>query len=298
MNTRDLEAFLAVVEAGSIMGASARLNLTQPGITRRIQVLEESLGVTLLDRQSKPLKPTADGVRAYEHGRRILGVLEDLKTDFSTDGDIRGEFRVGITPYLSESALSAPLDRLRNEFANLTICVVAGWPEQLLEKMRRGEIDAAAFYAPEGVDPTHEFEGHALGVQPLVIVAPKTAALKSPAALRDLSGFPWVLNQDGCGIRSVIRRRFDQEGLTLRIGIEALSSDLRLSLVARGLGLTLSTKRAIADSSFRRKLATVNVPGFEPKVGAWIIHRPAVGRLASPIRCFQNALSETLMASG
>lgn len=44
MNTHDLVAFVAVVETGSIVAASARLNLTQPGVTRRIQNLEEMLG--------------------------------------------------------------------------------------------------------------------------------------------------------------------------------------------------------------------------------------------------------------
>ena len=61
MNTHDLVAFVAVVETGSIVAASARLNLTQPGVTRRIQNLEEMLGAQLLDRLSKPLKPTAAG---------------------------------------------------------------------------------------------------------------------------------------------------------------------------------------------------------------------------------------------
>ena len=72
MNIHDLEAFVAVVETGSIVAASARINLTQPGITRRIQNLEDSLGIALLDRQSKPLRPTAAGREAYEHGRRGL----------------------------------------------------------------------------------------------------------------------------------------------------------------------------------------------------------------------------------
>ncbi|TIP36087.1 MAG: LysR family transcriptional regulator, partial [Mesorhizobium sp.] len=79
MNIHDLEAFVAVVETGSIVGASARLNLTQPGVTRRVQNLEERLATPLLDRQSKPLKPTASGREAYEHGRRVLRSLEDLK---------------------------------------------------------------------------------------------------------------------------------------------------------------------------------------------------------------------------
>jgi DNA-binding transcriptional LysR family regulator len=288
MNIRDLEAFLAVIEAGSIMAASARLHLTQPGVSRRVQVLEETLGVTLLDRQSKPLKPTAEGLRTYEHGRRILGVMEDLKAGFSPDGEIGGEFRVGITPYLSEVALSAPLDRLRSEFPNLTLNVSVGWPEQLLEKMRRSEIDTAAFCSPEGVEPTEGYEGYAVGVQSLVVVAPKKAKLSSSVTLRDLSHFHWILNQDGCGIRSVIRRRFEQERLALRIGIEALSSDLRMSLVARGLGLTLSTKRAFAESPFRAELRTVKVEDLHPRVGAWIIHRPALGRLTRPVDCFKD----------
>jgi DNA-binding transcriptional LysR family regulator len=59
MNIHDLEAFVAVVETGSIVGASARLNLMQPGVTRRVQNLEERLGAALLDRQSKPLKLTS-----------------------------------------------------------------------------------------------------------------------------------------------------------------------------------------------------------------------------------------------
>src|SRR5215470_1587084 len=110
MNTHDLEAFIAVVETGSIVAASARLNLTQPGVTRRIQNLEDRLGTALLDRQSKPLRPTSSGREAYEHGRRVLRSLEDLRVSLSPSGDIQGEFRLGIMPYLSDAALAFPLD--------------------------------------------------------------------------------------------------------------------------------------------------------------------------------------------
>ena len=61
MNTRDLQAFVAVVESGSMVRAAERLHLTQPGLTRRVQNLETMLGVELLERQSKPLKPSAAG---------------------------------------------------------------------------------------------------------------------------------------------------------------------------------------------------------------------------------------------
>src|SRR5207253_11320604 len=105
MNTHDLVAFVAVVETGSIVAASARLNLTQPGVTRRIQNLEEMLGTELLVRLSKRLKPTAAGRQANEQGRRVLRMLADLRSGVAADGHVLGEFRMGISPTQLDSGL-------------------------------------------------------------------------------------------------------------------------------------------------------------------------------------------------
>src|SRR3984885_13166450 len=296
MNTRDLEAFLAVVETGSIVGASMRLHLTQPGVSRRIQSLEERLGVALLDRQSKPLKPTAAGRETYAHGRRMLGVLDDLKTGLSPEGVVSGEFRLGISPYLSEVGITTLADRLRDSFPDLTLRITTGWPEQLLEQLRHSEIDVAAFCLPDGMNPPTEIEADALDVQPLFVAASHSLELPSSVMLQDLSPFPWIINQDGCGFRSVIQRRFEQENLPLRIGIEALSSDLRLSLVARGPGTTLATRAAIENSPLRDALRIIPVPDFEPRVRAWIVRRPPVGRLVRPIECLTSALEAAIDA--
>jgi DNA-binding transcriptional LysR family regulator len=296
MNTRDLEAFLAVVETGSIVGASARLHLTQPGVSRRIQNLEQRLGVALLDRQSKPLKPTAAGRETYAHGRRMLGVLDDLKTGLSPKGVVSGEFRLGISPYLSEVGTTILAEKLRGSFPDLMLRITTGWPEQLLEQLRRSAIDVAAFCLPEGINPPTEIEADALDIQPLFVAGSRSLKVPSPATLQDLSALPWIINQDGCGFRSVLQRRFEQEHLSLRIGMEALSSDLRLSLVARGLGITLATRFAVESSPLRKALRIIPVPNFEPRVRAWIVRRPPVGRLVRPIACLTNALEAALDA--
>jgi DNA-binding transcriptional LysR family regulator len=296
MNTRDLEAFLAVVETGSIVGASVRLHLTQPGVSRRIQSLEERLGVALLDRQSKPLKPTAAGRETYEHGRRMLRVLDDLKTGLSPKGVVSGEFRLGISPYLSEVGITTLADRLRSSFPDLLLRITTGWPEQLLEQLRRSEVDVAAFCLPDGMNPPTEIEADALDIQPLFVAASPSLDLPSPATLQDLAPFPWIFNQDGCGFRSAIQRRFEQEQVPLRIGIEALSSDLRLSLVARGLGITLATRAAVESSPLRGVLQIIPVQDFEPRVRAWIVRRPPVGRLVRPIACLTSALEAAIDA--
>jgi DNA-binding transcriptional LysR family regulator len=294
MNTRDLEAFIAVVETGSIVAASARLNLTQPGVTRRIQNLEDRLGSTLLDRQSKPLKPTASGREAYEQGRRVLRSLEDLKVTLSPNGEIQGELRLGIMPYLSDGALALPLDRLRSEFPRLTLRITSGWSPRLVERVSRSELDAAALCLADGVAPPDDLIGDDLGTQSVLLVAARDLGVPKPATLAQLSRFPWVMNESGCGFRAFIRQRFEAVRLPFQVGIEALSADLRMSLVARGHGIGIVTPAAFANSPWRKAIEVVDCPEFTPHVRSWMLHRPPAGRLSRPLAVFRDALIAAL----
>lgn len=296
MNTHDLVAFVAVVETGSIVAASSRLNLTQPGVTRRIQNLEEMLGAQLLDRLSKPLKPTTAGYEAYEQGRRLLRMLDDLKSGVAGDGVVRGEFRLGLTPFLSEAGLSGPLDAVRAEFPALAVRVVSGWSPQQLERVCRNELDAAAICLPDGAVPPADLVADDLGAQPVVFVVARDTKIPSSVDLKRLSQMSWVINQDGCGFRDTLKRRFDAEHLPFNIAVEALDSELRLSLVARGLGVGLVTPIALKRSAVRHKLKPVRTPGFNPAVRAWIVHRAPAGRLARPIKLFRDGLDRELQA--
>lgn len=296
MNTHDLVAFVAVVETGSIVAASARLNLTQPGVTRRIQNLEEMLGAQLLDRLSKPLKPTAAGYEAYEQGRRVLRMLDDLKSGVANDGVVRGEFRLGLTPFLSESGLTAPLDAVRAEFPALAVRVVSGWSPHQVERVSRNELDAAAICLPDGASPPTDLVGDDLGAQPVVFVVARDTKLPKSVDLECLSRMSWVINQDGCGFRDALKRHFDAAHLAFNVAVEALDSELRLSLVARGLGVGLVTPVALNRSALRNKLKRVPVRDFNPAVRAWMVHRPPAGRLAQPIKVFRDALDRELQA--
>jgi DNA-binding transcriptional LysR family regulator len=294
MNFRDLEAFVAVVETGSIVAASARLNLTQPGVTRRIQNLEDGLAAALLDRQSKPLRPTAAGREAYEHGRRVLRSLDDLRAGVAPGGEVQGEFRLGIMPYLSEAALAEPFDRLRREFPKLTLRITSGWSPRLVEQVARSELDAAALCLTDGMRPPEELVGDELGTQSVLLVAAHSLGVPRPARLADLAQFPWVMNETGCGFRTFLRQRFDAARLPFRVAVEALGADLRLSLVARGLGIGIMTPAAFADSVWRDQVEVIDCPEFRPQVRAWLLHRPPAGRLARPIAVFREALAEGL----
>src|SRR6185312_13879853 len=258
MNTRDIEAFVAVVETGSIVAASARLHLTQPGVTRRIQSLEERLGAVLLDRQSKPLKPTAAGREAYELGRGVLRSVADLDAGLAPGGEPSGEFRIGITPFLAQVALGTPVDRLRAAYPRLYLRISAAWSPALLARIAESRIDAAAVFLPETVEPPEDHLARVLlGAERVIVVASPALGLPPQASLQELSRYPWVVNQDGCGFRQALHRALEATRLPFEVAGEALGPDLQLSLIARGMGLGMATRSILDLSPLRDEVQIV-----------------------------------------
>lgn len=297
MNTRDIEAFLAVVDTGSIVGAAARLHLTQPGITRRVQNLEQTLGLDLLDRQSKPLKPTAAGREAYALGRRVVASVDDLKSGLKPDSPPTGDFRVGLTPFLNESAVADPFDRLRELYPQLTLRISSGWSADLTAQLKEGRLDACGIFVPTGMEPPETLSRDHLGTLPALVVAGKSLGLPAKVTLQDIARLPWVLNQDGCGFRRVMRRALELEHLPFNIAVEVMSPELRLSLVARGLGLGITTRSALGSSPLQSEIQVLDVDGFDATFHGWLVHRPPAGRLAKPIACLVEGLSTAFQIS-
>src|SRR3954447_12001630 len=77
----ELRSFCVAAEAGSLGRAALRLNVSQPALSKRLQILERLAGVGLLDRSSRGVKLTPAGRRLYEESRRLLeqaSALEDV----------------------------------------------------------------------------------------------------------------------------------------------------------------------------------------------------------------------------
>ena len=93
----DLQAFVAVVEAGSFTAAGERLGTAKSAVSRRISGLEERLGVQLLRRTTRTLNLTDTGQSFYEHAARILADLDEAESAAQQDhGELRGTLRVAL----------------------------------------------------------------------------------------------------------------------------------------------------------------------------------------------------------
>src|SRR5438477_59826 len=90
-----LTAFLAITDAGSLVGAARKLGRSPPAVTRILNLLEADLGVRLVARTTRSLALTDAGLRLAEHARRLLGDFDEAMHDVAGEGAApRGRLRV------------------------------------------------------------------------------------------------------------------------------------------------------------------------------------------------------------
>lgn len=296
MNLHDLQAFVAVIDGGSVGAAAARLRLTQPAVTRRLQALETNLGVKLLDRDTRPPRLTADGRAVLDAARKLIRGVDELKASVAADAAPSGELRLGITPGVGDLALGKPIGALRREFPDLALRLHSPWSNELLVKLRAGTIDAAAVLLPSGRGPPPDLVGTAIGGDRVQVVAARRARFPARPCLADLAGQAWVLSPEGCHYHTSISRAMARANLPFRVAVDLFGPELQLALVAEGIGLGLLPQRVIARSRHRRALAPLDVSDFGIDVDIWVLHRPQLGRLAPAVARFRDALAEGLAA--
>lgn len=298
MNLQDIQAFVAVAETGSVNRAAARLSLTQPATTRRIQSFEAAMGgAPLFNRAVKPAVLTAFGHHVLELCRHVLVAVAELEASATGAADPTGELRIGIAHGLGEMVLTAPLESLRRSFPRIRLKVSSDWSVSLIEQVRSGALDCAvglltdAHVIPAGVQRV------ALGPEAVVIVSAARAATRrdgKPWRLRDLTGDGWVLNPPGCGCRAALMRAFDRQQLPVRIEAEVFGEDLQLSLLAQSGGLGLVPHRLFAHSPHRDGLTILDVLDFVMPATVALIRPAAPGRLDAALALLVDGLQSRL----
>lgn len=257
MNLADLKTFVAVAETGSINRAAARLNLTQPAVTRRVQSFEAAIGTALLDRSSKPPTLTEAGRRALAYGRKALEAMEDLSWHTAEKDGPTGDFRLGVAPGFFDAALGAPLDTLIQRFPNISPRISSGWSGGLLEALRTNAFDAALVLLTEPQLVVHDLALRSFQPDDVVIIAARRTPTPMSPSVAEIGRHPWVLNPRGCAFRASLQAAIDRERGDLNICAEVQGYELQLSLVARGVGLGLVPAGRLKASPLRKALKVV-----------------------------------------
>jgi len=134
MEIEDIQAFVAVADAGGLSPAAGRLGVSKSIVSRRIARLEKSLHARLLNRTTRGAALTEAGASFREHAVRIAAEADAARDAVSPDGKVRGRLRVAaplsfgashFAPVLAELASRHPELEIQSSYSDRTVDLVA-----------------------------------------------------------------------------------------------------------------------------------------------------------------------------
>ncbi len=184
-----IQTFVRIVQAGSLSAAASQLGTTQPTISRRLQLLERSLGVRLLQRSTHAMKLTEDGERCYERALDLLAGWESFQFDVRGAGvEAEGSLRVVVPNAFGQRQLIAPLAEFMRRHPGITV----EWLlyDRVADFIAHG-IDCA-IQVGEVSDPSVVAIRLAEVPRMMAIAPALLAQYPVPAHPRDLAAMPWL----------------------------------------------------------------------------------------------------------
>ncbi|MEM1076046.1 MAG: LysR substrate-binding domain-containing protein [Pseudomonadota bacterium] len=246
---RQLEYFVAVGEEGSIAQASERVNVSSPSISAAISQLEDEFGLPLFVRKhAHGLSLTQPGQQFLAKAQKVLaeaGSLNRLADNIS--GNVQGPLKVGCLLTFAQVLLPAIRRKFEQRYPDAHVSQSEADQLDLIEKLRRAEIDVALSYDLEIPADLKFVPLRAL--PPYAMMAfDHPLAEKDVVSVDDLLGFPMVL-LDLPLSSNYFLSFFDKTGERPRIIERTRDMAVMRSLVANGFGFGIANIRPYSDLS-------------------------------------------------
>ena len=248
MKLHDLHVLMAVAQAGSMNKAATLLNTGQSAISRSIADLEHTVGVRLVDRTPQGVEPTKYGRALLEGGAAVFDDLRQAVKNIEFLADpTAGEVRIGATPLLAASFVSAVINRLSRRYPRMVFHLVTGYVDTLHRELSERNVDlllARRFgpIADERLDFQFLFDDASV----VAAGAQNPWVRRRRIEFAELLKESWVLPPPGSEIASIAMEAFRANGVEYpRTAVVTDSPHARMSLVATGRFVTILPASAL-----------------------------------------------------
>jgi LysR family nitrogen assimilation transcriptional regulator len=264
MDLARLQYFVAVAESGSFSRAAAALHLTQPSISRQVQLLEAELGQRLLERHGRGVLPTEAGTALLAHARAIFELAERAQSDMSErQRNPRGRLTIGLPPRVAQVITADLVEQFHGHYPEAAITVIEGLSLRLREWLIAGRTDLAIVFDPA---PSPQMQQETLLREPLVLVSKRPLPVR--VRLADVVDHRLVMPSAPNALRRLLDEHAAPRGLTLHLVAEVDSVQTVLMLVARGVADSVVPASAARQASKEGQLhvATIHAPAIRNKM--------------------------------
>ncbi|MFE9559010.1 LysR family transcriptional regulator [Streptomyces sp. NPDC006692] len=252
--------FVTVCRLGSLSAAAAELHHTQSAVSRQIAGLERQLGVPLVERHARGVRPTPAGEVFRHHALATLNEADRAvrAAREAGDGAFNRPLTVGATPSLAAGIVPEAIRALLKETGPIRWSLLPGLSAQLHHRVITGDVDVAVVTdAPPGLPHDPRAERRFLGLDDMVVALPADhpQAGRGPVRIRALADQTWAEDNDGSA--ALLHQHAARAGVSARIDLTAADLPGKLALVATGHAIALIP--GVLTRALRTDVTTVSL---------------------------------------
>jgi DNA-binding transcriptional LysR family regulator len=243
INLDQLAAFVSVAELGSFTATADRAGVTQPAVSLQIKLLEQRLGVRLIERVGRRAQPSAAGVEFLAHARKII---EQCDTALDAMAPYRqgatGRVRIGSGGTASIHLLPRAIAAAKKRMPGLEITVKIGNTDEILRDLESNALDLAVVTLPAAA---RSLEVEIFYEDELLAVAPRGSDMPEGGPDAAFLQQKVMMLYDGGNTRQATDKWFADAGIRAQPVMEFGSVEAIKELVAAGLGWSVLPSLAL-----------------------------------------------------
>lgn len=243
INLDQLAAFVSVAELGSFTAAADRAGVTQPAVSLQIKLLEQRLGVRLIERVGRRAQPSAAGVEFLAHARKII---EQCDTALDAMAPYKegaaGRVRIGSGGTASIHLLPRAIAAAKKRMPGLEITVKIGNTDEILRDLESNALDLAVVTLPA---TARSLEVEIFYEDELLAVAPRGSDMPEGGPDAAFLQQKVMMLYDGGNTRQATDKWFADAGIRAQPVMEFGSVEAIKELVAAGLGWSVLPSLAL-----------------------------------------------------
>lgn len=296
MDTQLLLAFITAVEQQSFSLAADKLSLTQSAVSKRISLLEQSLGHPVFDRIGRRIYLTEAGTALLPRARRILREIDDTKR-FMRDltGDVSGCLRIATSHHIGLHRLPPVLTRFIAQYPKVHLQLKFIDSEQAVEAIAHGDYDLALITLADNIanNSLDSIQSYCLWQDPMFFVTNHQHPLsqQKQVQLSDLAKYSAILPDPTTYTTALVQQLFTQHQQVLDISMTTNHLDAIKMMIAVGLGWSLLPKTLISDTLVK---LPVNNSALSRQLGCIFQRERTLSNAArAMVKCLRTAASNT-----
>lgn len=244
MSLRKYRYFITIVDAGSLTKAAALLHVAQPALTQQLQSIESEVGVQLLERTPRGVRPTDAGQLFYERAGMILRLADSIRRDVGhLHEHPAGEVSLGIPSSMALMLAVPILESVRARYPDIRLRILTGISGHLEDLLDTGRLDLTVLFQPSRDNLVIEW----LFEEAMYLMAPPDVAIPDPFPLKRIPDYPMILPSRNFGVRQLLDDVFARHGIVPNVIAELDGSiPTTNTLVHRGQGCSIMTWATMA----------------------------------------------------